>query len=150
TNKSDYSSTLKDFNVDNINFDMNSSDKMSSLPKIGGNKGEFNNSIKSQYTMNGIIQFKTKYGTSLKAALDGLDQIVEYDENLSLDNNEDNINNSNIFKKTKKDEDREGYFQSLEEINKFNLSIVKNSQWGHNTAKGHNYDKPENKTYFKP
>lgn len=146
SNNTNYSSTLKDINFENNEYTMNMSEKMSSsLPKIQENLG----SIKSQYAMTGSIKMNTKYG-SLKSALDGLDMIHEYEENISLEN--DDIKNTNLFK-TKKgktpEEEQEAYLKSLEEINKFNFSIVKNSAWGTGASK-RIIDKSENKTHVKP
>ena len=152
--KYDYMTMLKDTVISNhtssmkenaaINMDystlleMNNSGKDSVLPhlKLSGKITDPNKSIKSQYSLNGSIKVNNKFGVSLKNALDGLDLIPEYEENISLDNPDDpdeDVNNSNIFKKTKKDTNEE-YGRSMEEINKFTYSIIKNSGWGNNTS----------------
>jgi hypothetical protein len=120
-----------------------------SLPKITENP----NKILTNTT--GSIKLNTKYGT-LKSALDGLDLIPEFDEIVSPDKIEkEDLNNSNLFKKTKmgkmeqSENNTEGYIRSLEEINKFNLSIVKNPAWGAGKSKI-NTDKYNNKTFYKP
>lgn len=144
--KYDYLTLLRDtvnsnYSTSNMNLDDNNMSSSlnrlemgtSNLPLIQNksNDGNYSNSIKSQYALTGSFKVNNKMGVSLKAALEGLDLIPEYEENITNDNlnNADNpINNSNLFKKTKNNFTDD--LQVLEEINKFNLSIVNNTQWG--------------------
>jgi hypothetical protein len=78
------------------------------------------------------IKLSNKMTMSLKSTLDALDLIPEYEE---INNNEANINNIDIIKERTRDliESREQNIlknKSLEEINKFNLSIIRNAGWG--------------------
>ena len=75
------------------------------------------------------IKVNTKYG-SLKSALDALELIPEYEER-----EQEKVVNNDLFKERRKsdqqkDEEKQKMEASLEEINKFNSMIMKNSQWG--------------------
>ena len=145
-----FSSTMKDFNIDNLNIEYEISEKKEILPQIGymtRTDGFAGNTIKSKYSMDGSIKMNNKIGGTLKSALEGLDEIMENEEINPQENNED-ILQSDPFKKTKRD-DKENYMRSLEEINKFNSSIVNNAQWGANTLRGH-FERGGNNTHFKP
>jgi len=75
------------------------------------------------------IKVNTKYG-SLKSALDTLELIPEFEER-----DQEKVVNNDLFKERRKsdqqkDEEKQKMEASLEEINKFNSMIMKNSQWG--------------------
>ena len=151
---SSYFTASMNINIDNVSSNNNTTDKNVSLPKIGGGGGNIYkipdyNVTTNQQMNSGLINFKTKYGASLKSALDGLDQIMEFDENAY--DLEDKLKTNNLFRRTFKNdtEKLEGGAHTLEEINKFNLSIVNNAQWGTNLSKGLP-EKHDNQTHFKP
>ena len=105
-------------------------DTNKNLPQINTKK-QFDQTGKSLHQSMQIdsIKVNTKYG-SLKSALDALELIPEYEEQ-----NQEKIVNSDLFKERRKsdqgkDEEKEKIEASLEEINKFNSMIMKNSQWG--------------------
>jgi hypothetical protein len=143
-----YNSTMKDANIDNINSDGDLPDKKDTLPGIGFNayntKSEgLGTSIKSQNSQTNNIKVNTKLG-SLKNTLESLDQIVEFEEHEN-----ESVNNANFFKNTKMKDKLDDYQKSLEDINKFNFSIIKNAQWGANNSVGLN-QKHDNITKYKP
>ena len=90
---------------------------------------------------------------SLTSVLDALDCMPEYDK--KLEDEHFRSTNTDMFKNKKnlvdqeKDKFKESITASLEEINKFNHSIMKNSLWGHNLM---NKPKPNtaNKLPVKP
>lgn len=119
-----------------------------SLPVIGGNK--FNDL--SMVTPNGMtnllntknfvtknthnsmnnmetMKLSNKLTISLKSTLDVLDLIPEYEEK----NYEDYLNNNDILK-NRKNEEKKDEGGSLDDINRFNFSIIKNQQWGNNNG----------------
>ena len=109
-----------------------------------------NNFIKIHNT-NGIM-VNTKYGTSLRIAMEKLDLIPEYEEK-KIDGVEKIINNTNLFLKKKKiTEEDLNNGNKLEDINKFNNSILKNTNWGLNDAnKPYSpEDNIRNTQFFKP
>ena len=90
---------------------------------------------------------------SLTNVLDALDQMPEYDKN--IENEQFRSTNTDMFKSRKnlteqeKEKFKESINASLEEINKFNHSIMKNMMWGQG---GQNKPKPNtaNKMPIKP
>lgn len=90
---------------------------------------------------------------SLTSVLDALDQMPEYDKR--LEDEHFRSTNSDLFKNKKapaeleKEKFKENINASLEEINKFNHSIMRNTLWGHGLM---NKPKPNtaNKIPFKP
>jgi len=106
-------------------------DTNKNLPQIGGNIKIGGNKTTSMHQSMQIdsIKVNTKYG-SLKSALDSLELIPEYEEG-----GEGKVVNNDLFKERRKsdqekDEEKQKIEASLEEINKFNSMIMKNSQWG--------------------
>jgi hypothetical protein len=88
---------------------------------------------------DGRIKLSNKMTMSLKSTLDALDLIPEYEEKIDeLNNNAINIlrNRRNYISSMDDTSNKDG----MEEINKFNLSIIKNNQWG-------NYNGPK-KQFF--
>jgi hypothetical protein len=91
--------------------------------------------------------------SSLTNVLDALDQMPEYDKN--IENEQFRSTNTDMFKSRKnvseneKEKFKESMNASLEEINKFNHSIMKNMMWGQG---GLNKTKPNtaNKIPIKP
>ncbi len=140
-----YNSSVKDMNIDNFNTDGDLPDKKDTLPGIAYNtKSEgLGTSIKSQISQVNNIKVNTKVG-SLKNTLESLDQIVEFEEHEN-----ESVNNANFFKQTKIKDKINDYQKSLEDINKFNFSIIKNAQWGANNTIGQN-QKHDNITKYKP
>jgi DNA phosphorothioation-dependent restriction protein DptG len=90
---------------------------------------------------------------SLTNVLDALDQMPEYDKN--IENEQFRSTNTDMFKSRKnlteqeKEKFKESINASLEEINKFNHSIMKNMMWGQGSQ---NKQKPNtaNKMPIKP
>lgn len=90
---------------------------------------------------------------SLTNMLDALDQMPEYDKN--LENEQFRNTNTDMFKSRKnlteqeKEKFKESINASLEEINKFNQSIMRNISWGQGVQ---NKEKPNtaNKLPIKP
>jgi hypothetical protein len=101
---------------------------------------EKDNKIKTQFGFTtGSLKVSKNYTNFLKSASVDIETIVENDEfpfNLkNEDLNKEIIDNTNLFKKTgnnynKNEQNMNGLKNSLEEINNFNMSIVKNNQWG--------------------
>jgi len=84
----------------------------------------------------GSLKVSKNYNTFMKTANLDLEEIMEKDElllNIRKEIQKETIDNTNLFKTMglgKKENDFSNSKRDLEEINKFNLSIVKNSQWG--------------------
>ena len=79
------------------------------------------------------MKMNTKYG-NIKTAMDALEQIQEFEEKA----NEGTIQHEDIFKKKKyhtTETDPGSSISSLDEINRFNSSIIKNIQWGVDTGR---------------
>lgn len=90
-------------------------------------KGSLGKSLNS----NEGIRITNKMTTSLKTALDKLDLVPELDEKLAEENPIRNENNFNFMKnpRTRKFQKFKSV-SDLEEINKFNFSIINNQKWG--------------------
>ena len=94
------------------------------------------------------LKVSGKLGLSLKNTLDVLDLAPDYNENA------EGLNNIDIFKKRKNylEEQKETELKiissSLDEINKFNFSILKNKGWGQNAVDRAKNEEP--KIYHKP
>ncbi len=141
-----FGSTMKDFNIDSLNVQFDIGEKKDILPNIGyrtRNESFVQSTGGTKNSGSGNLKFNPKLIGSLRSALENLEEGAE--DNIVPDEPQ---NNSNIFKKTKKD-DLENDGKSLEEINKFTYSIVHNQQWGSNATKGH-YEKYENRAPYKP
>ena len=107
-------------------------------------------------TLNGTNMESMKVSNkihSLKSVLDALDLIPEYDK--KLEDEHFRNTNTDMFKNKKnnldkeKDKNKQSITASLEEINKFNHSIMRNNLWGNSM---NNKPKPNtaNKMPIKP
>jgi hypothetical protein len=88
-------------------------------------------SLGKSLNFNEGIRITNKMITSLKTALDKLDLVPEIDEKLVEEDVIKNENNVNFMKNPRTR--RFQKFKSvsdLEEINKFNFSIINNQKWG--------------------
>lgn len=109
------------------------------------------------------IKLNTKYGTSLRTAIEKLDLIPEFEET-EMDTTKDDkkINNTNLFKNTepnktvynKKKEriilsDKKSE-EDLNEMNKFNNAIMKNANWGNSVKTAHTEENAKNLQFHKP
>jgi hypothetical protein len=144
--------TLKESSTDNTKNKRqqtknNNIDFTLTLPFINRDSiSERNLNVKTNFGhTTGSLKVSKNYTNFLKTATVNLDSIVEKDELLfNLKNNEnlkdpkEIIDNPNLFRKSsynKKDEGGNSIKNSLDEINNFNMSIVKNNQWGSNYSK---------------
>jgi hypothetical protein len=109
------------------------------ISKLGNNSSSPKNLAHSMDN----LKLSNKLTMSLKSTLDHLDYIPEYEEKLYED--EESMNNlgGRLMRdiKIKKSDDKEREIidkqnASLELINKFNYSILRNSQWGSNSIAG--------------
>ncbi len=127
------------YNTSSLNLDQTQEvfeklrDTNKNLPLINTKKN-FDQTGKSMHQSMQLdpIKVNTKYG-NLKSALDALELIPEYEEQ----NQNEKVNNEDLFKDRKrhdhdpKEDDKQQQLEaSLEEMNKFNSMIMKNSQWG--------------------
>lgn len=103
------------------------------------------------------IKLNTKYGTSLKMAIDKLDLIPEFEENEMEEKKKIATNNVNLFKKKadnhRKDKAHEELIinqEKLEDINKFNNAILKDTNWGNYLKPTKQEDLFRNTHFFKP
>jgi len=88
-------------------------------------------SLGKSLSFNEGIKLSNKLTTSLKVAIDNLDLVPELDERALEEEKLKKENEINIFKNLRNK--RNYKFRSisdLEEINKFNFSIVNNKKWG--------------------
>ena len=89
------------------------------------------NSLGKSLILNNSIRLANKMTSSLKTVLDKLDLVPELDEKLAEEGDSKNQNNYNFIKYP-----RNRKFQKiksvsdLEEIDKFNFSIINNQRWG--------------------
>ena len=110
------------------------------------------------------IKLNTKYGTSLRTAMEKLDLIPEFEES-EMENTKGEIkkiNNTNLFKnsepsKTFYNKKRERIVlteknmeEDLSEINKFNNAIMKNTNWGNSVKQGNTEENTKNMQVHKP
>jgi len=129
------------------------------------------NSEETLYEMEGLIdnnlksgiKLNTKYGTSLRTAMEKLDLIPEFEES-EVDAAERKINNFDLFKNPeinnykkikneKKVSDERAHTEELAEMNKFANSIMKTKNWGasarpsttEESSKNYNFHKPDKK-----
>jgi hypothetical protein len=135
------------------------------------------NSIDDKNFKSGI-KVNTKYGTSLRMAMDTLDLIPEFEESGIEGENAKKLHNTNLFKKpetainkkvnylNKNNFDNKNYKnnrnnnnsnnsniqnnEDLEEINKFNNAILKNAHWGEAGKPGHSEESAKNYLFHKP
>lgn len=90
------------------------------------------------------IKLSNKLTMSLKTTIDALDIITEYEEKMY----EENLNMVDILKQ-RREEDKT-HENALEDINQFNLSIIKNTQWGVHPAGKLRKNNEEGKPFVKP
>lgn len=84
---------------------------------------------------------------NLKNTIDTLDLIPEIDEKLGAEPDVNQKNSfMNIFKRKKFDNTKSA---DLEEINRFNLSIINNNRWGLDSLSKAR-DEPKRRTVIKP
>jgi hypothetical protein len=144
-----------------------------SLPQINQSRGDLNtytniynnnsilnnsvanvntNRLGHSYNFMDSIKLSNKLTMSLKSTLDALDLIPEYDEKICDDDGGAMINNygGNILINSKLGKNNNEYDdkESLEAINKFNYSILRNTYWGSSAGKGG--ANPKGKKHFKP
>jgi hypothetical protein len=112
------------------------------------------NNYSSKHTNNvsfkkeNINNFSSKV-PNLKLAIEQLDLIPEHEEK---EEDENKINNINLFKNFKIDKEKVQILENkLDDINTFNNTIMSTKNWGENTLKtDNNKDIMENTHYFKP
>lgn len=104
----------------------------STLPRLTLNKGPDRRTLKNSFS--DTIKVSNRLTTTLKIALEKLDLIPEYEDNIN--DNKFSYTNQDLFKSMKsygnsvvdiKEKDKEN---NLDEINKFNYSILNNQTWG--------------------
>lgn len=94
------------------------------------------------------LRISTKLTGTLKMALDSLDLIPEYNENHYEIYNIDIFKRRKNYLEEKKDSDKKLISSSLDQINKFNYSIMRNKGWGQSAMERLKLEEP--KEYFKP
>lgn len=124
--------------------------------------------LKEEKAFKSGIKLNTKYGTSLRTALEKLDLIPEFEESQIDGENPKKLNNTNLFKKpetskNKKTNTKKNNLdannstkidnknnQDLEEINKFNKAILKNANWGDTGRPSASDENSKNFLFHKP
>ena len=94
------------------------------------------------------LKISNKIMGTLKSTLDSLDLIPDYYEKAYDNNNVDIFKKRKNYLEEKKDFHHKLISTSLEEINKFNFSIMKNRGWGQTGVDSLKLDEP--KTHFRP
>lgn len=105
------------------------------LPAINQNKKNIfeasNRSFQDTVSLE-PIKFNTKYG-SIKSALDSLEPIHEFEEK---QDEYDKVKNEDLFRNRRLNTiETDRVDNSLDEINKFNSSIMRNTLWGSDLSK---------------
>jgi hypothetical protein len=120
-----------------------------------GNTGEIveeDNLIESDFfdTPKDQIKMNTKYGTSMRMQLEKLDLIPEFEEHMEKDKKK--FNNENLFKKKNpaKSKININGDRGLDEMNKFNKDLIKDSKWGESNKKYEGEDHSNIKQFTKP
>lgn len=119
--------------------------------------------LNDEKSLKSGIKLNTKYGTSLRMAMEKLDLIPEYEESEIDGENSKKLKSTNLFKKIENVKNKKISInkninnninnEELEEINKFNNAIMKNTNWGtagkptasDENAKNFKFHKPDKK-----
>lgn len=105
------------------------------------------NTVGNSLNIGEGIRLSHKVSMNLKNTIDTLDLIPEIDEKLGAEPDVNQKNSfMNIFKRKKFDNTKSA---DLEEINRFNLSIINNNRWGLDSLSKAR-DEPKRRTVIKP
>lgn len=151
TEPSDKSSQLKVNNTKIISSSLGNNIMEINLPPINNrNHTLLLQTTTTPLTNNTIesLKISRKINGTLKSTLDSLDLIPEYNENAYESNNIDIFKKRKVYLNDKKDFQRTLISTSLDKINQFNYSIMKDSGWGQSGAESLKVEQP--KMHYKP
>ena len=106
------------------------------LPFLSSGKSEsrnITNPLYNSHTLNhsvDVMRINYRLSGTLKSNLDILDLIPEYDENDYSNNNIDIFKKRKTYLQEQKEQEKRKLTNDLEDIDKFNIKIIKNNQWG--------------------